>query len=182
MLVAKVTSGYECNDFLRWVGAGLLANYIEAGEFTIIEVTNGWYYQAKLLLTDSQFVQLIAANIEVSLVSMVKQPELNTGNHSVLAAVQTLIGKTEELLARSANNGAEYNGRCEVHMPGNMLMSFNETVLIEDSCTDRLQDAIDKGWRVIAACPQPDQRRPDYILGRFNPTRCTDEHGSARRG
>lgn len=178
MLVAKVSSGYESNDFLRWVSAGLLASYIEAGEFTVIEANSNWSYVAKLLLTDSQFVQLTAANIEVSLVSIVKQPTLNTG----LAAVQTLIGKTEELLARSANNGAEYNNRCEVHMPGNLMLQFNETLLLEDSCTDRLQAALDGGWRVIAACPQPDSRRPDYILGRFNPTRCTDEHGSARRG
>lgn len=35
--------------------------------------------------------------------------------------------------------------------------------------TDVLQEQIAKGWRIIAACPQPDQRRPDYILGRFNP-------------
>lgn len=172
MLIAKVSSGYESNDFLRWVSASLLANYIEAGEFTIIEASSSWRYAAKLLLTDSQFVQLTSAKIEVEFVSVVKQPEVN-------GAVQSLIAKTEELLARTTNNGAEYNGRCEVHMPGNLMLQFNETLLLEDSCTDRLQDALDKGWRIIAACPQPDARRPDYILGRFNPE--LSNGNSARR-
>lgn len=29
---------------------------------------------------------------------------------------------------------------------------------------------LDAGWRILAVCPQPDQRRPDYILGRTKPT------------
>lgn len=62
-----------------------------------------------------------------------------------------------------------YNNRCDVHMPGNMLASYNEIMLAEDSCTDVLQEHLTSGWRMIAVCPQPDQRRPDYILGRWNP-------------
>jgi hypothetical protein len=72
-----------------------------------------------------------------------------------------------------------FNNRCEVHMPGQALATYNETLLLSDSCTDALQDAMDKGWRIIAACPQPDARRPDYILGRFNPDR--DVNTGARR-
>lgn len=64
-----------------------------------------------------------------------------------------------------------YNNKCDVHMPGNMLASYNEVMLIEDSCSDVLQTHLTSGWRMIAACPQPDQRRPDYILGRYNPNK-----------
>lgn len=53
-------------------------------------------------------------------------------------------------------------------------------MLLEDACTDQLQGALNSGWRIISACPQPDQRRPDYILGRFNPDQSED--GGARRG
>lgn len=72
-----------------------------------------------------------------------------------------------------------YNSRCQVHMPGQALATYNETLLLEGSCTDNLQSHLDSGWRIIAACPQPDQRRPDYILDRFNPDRSV--HTSAAR-
>ncbi len=61
-----------------------------------------------------------------------------------------------------------YNTKCEVHMPGQALSMYNDVLLLEDSCTDVLHEHLQGGWRIIAACPQPDQRRPDYILGRFN--------------
>lgn len=73
-----------------------------------------------------------------------------------------------------------YNNKCDVHMPGNMLVSYNEVMLAEDSCTDVLQDALNNGWRIIAACPQPDSRRPDYILGRWNPEINTNGKGADR--
>lgn len=61
-----------------------------------------------------------------------------------------------------------YNNRVDVHMPGQALSVYNNVHLLEDGCTDALQELLDGGWRIIAACPQPDQRRPDYILGRFS--------------
>lgn len=64
--------------------------------------------------------------------------------------------------------GNTYNNKCEVHMPGNLMASFNEVQLLEDACSDVLQTSLTSGWSLIAACPQPNQRRPDYILGRFN--------------
>lgn len=66
-------------------------------------------------------------------------------------------------------SGNQYNTKCEVHMPGQALSTYNEILLMEDACSDALQNELTKGWRIIAACPQPDQRRPDYVLGRFCP-------------
>jgi len=66
-------------------------------------------------------------------------------------------------------NHNEYNTLCEVHMPGQALSMYNDMKLLEDSCSDVLQEALNEGWRIVAACPQPNQRRPDYILGRFDP-------------
>lgn len=79
---------------------------------------------------------------------------------------QQVDSKLEEQLAGLAGN--TYNSHCEVHMPGMALSTYNEVCLLEDACSDELQRNISVGWRIIAACPQPDQRRPDYILGRFN--------------
>ena len=63
----------------------------------------------------------------------------------------------------------EFNDVVNVHISGNQLSTFNDIMLLEDHCTDELATQINKGWRIIAVCPQPDQRRPDYILGRWNP-------------
>jgi hypothetical protein len=61
------------------------------------------------------------------------------------------------------------NQKCDVHIGGGLLLTVNETMLLEDSCTDRLQSELNSGWRILAVCVQPDGRRPDYVLGRFNP-------------
>lgn len=53
-----------------------------------------------------------------------------------------------------------------VHIPSNELFKVTKTKLLEDSCTDALQDDLDSGWGIIAVIPRPGQRRPDYILGR----------------
>ena len=63
----------------------------------------------------------------------------------------------------------EFNEKININISGNSLSTFNDIMLLEDSCTDELTVNINKGWRIIAVCPQPDQRRPDYILGRWNP-------------
>lgn len=59
-----------------------------------------------------------------------------------------------------------YNSKCNVHIPGNALIHIDDTLLLTDCCTDYLQEKINEGFRILAICPQPDQRRPDYILGR----------------
>src|SRR5690606_24693394 len=88
------------------------------------------------------------------------------GRSSAIDRVGAIISKLEDL---AAGIEGQFNQECEVYMPGNGMLMFNETLLLEDQCTDALQEALNKGWRIIAACPQPDQRRPDYILGRYNP-------------
>lgn len=53
-----------------------------------------------------------------------------------------------------------------VHVPNIGLLMINEVRVIEDSCTDILQDWLNQGWRIIAVCPPNGTRRPDYVLGR----------------
>lgn len=74
-----------------------------------------------------------------------------------------------------------YNEIVHVHMPGQALALFNRVMLCEDVCTDALQGYLTEGWRILAVCPQPDQRRPDYILGRYEEPDTTG-HTSAARG
>lgn len=62
-----------------------------------------------------------------------------------------------------------FNSKTNVHVGGGLITTYNDLLLKEDVCTDILQTELNNGWRIIAVCVQPDQRRPDYILGRFNP-------------
>ena len=48
-------------------------------------------------------------------------------------------------------------------------MNVKEVDVLYSPCTDKLQDWLDKGWRILSICPQPDERRPDYIVGRNTP-------------
>lgn len=93
---------------------------------------------------------------------------------------QQLIELAERPVKLTTSGGDTYNNKCEVHMPGNLMATYNEMLLMSDSCTDELQTQLNAGWRLVAVCPQPDQRRPDYILGRFNPN--FDADISAKRG
>jgi hypothetical protein len=61
--------------------------------------------------------------------------------------------------------GKRFNEKCQQEQPGPNLLNVNETLLMEDACTNALQENLENGWRIIAVCPQP-QRRPDYVLGR----------------
>jgi hypothetical protein len=83
--------------------------------------------------------------------------------------MNNLTNKVEKLLTaaeRMNEAGQSFNAKCQVNVPGLGLLSINEVTWEEDFCTERLQDKLEEGWRILAICPQPDQRRPDYILGR----------------
>ena len=51
------------------------------------------------------------------------------------------------------------------HLPNLGLLEVKYVTWLEDSCTENLQDHLDKGWKIIAVCPPNGARRPDYILG-----------------
>lgn len=61
-----------------------------------------------------------------------------------------------------------FNKKTNVHVGGGLITTYNDLLLKEDVCTDDLQQELNNGWRIIAVCVQADQRRPDYILGRYN--------------
>lgn len=80
----------------------------------------------------------------------------------------TLCQKIDQLAARISvsNPTQEFNNRVNVHIPGLGLLAITEVEVLKDACTAELQRELEKGWRILAICPQPDQRRPDYIIGK----------------
>lgn len=128
----------------------------------------------KYVLSKDQIIELSLAGIKFE-IKQVVDVEVD-----ITQQILDLAEKPVRIAMESGAGGNTYNNKCEVHMPGNILAMYNEVCLLEDCCTDELQTALNAGWRMVAACPQPDQRRPDYILGRFNPHNEGD-YSSARR-
>lgn len=127
----------------------------------------------KFIVTPEEMLKIVESNIKFKMKGIINK-EVN------LAKTFEQIGtKFDEQIEANVTQNT-YNNKCEVHMPGNMLASYNELMLVEDACTDVIQSHISSGFRIVTVCPQPDQRRPDYILGRFNPERMTDD--AAKRG
>lgn len=125
------------------------------------------------VLSKDQIIELSLADIKFKIVQTIDVQ---------IDITQQLVELAEKPIRITQESGASntYNNRCDVHLPGNMLAMYNEMAILEDACTDVLQSNLNAGWRIVAACPQPDQRRPDYVLGRFNPNHEAD--ASASRG
>jgi len=110
----------------------------------------------------------------------VKSEEPTVNNINVI--LQTLTDKTEKinhLIDKIKEN--TFNSKTNVHVGGGLITTYNDLLLKEDICTDALQAELNNGWRIIAVCIQSDQRRPDYILGRYNPQLKVAEKSDAGR-
>lgn len=80
------------------------------------------------------------------------------------------LARIERRLDHTTVDPATYvNTKVDVHVPGTALLMIDDVTLWPDCCTEELQAQLNDGWRIVAICPQPDQRRPDYILGRRKP-------------
>jgi hypothetical protein len=58
------------------------------------------------------------------------------------------------------------NEKCNVIVNGLGTLSIDTVKIMCDCCTEKLNDELERGWRIVAVCVQPDQRRPDYVLGK----------------
>lgn len=92
----------------------------------------------------------------------------NETSHKLYAQMLEIQKKLENAL-KSFNEKIEFNEVCNVHIGNIGLLHINQVAYAIDKCTEELQELLNDGWRIIAVCPQPDQRRPDYVLGRYNP-------------
>lgn len=174
MYIVKVSASWNGGSLERAITFGLAFNWLKEQGVSFVSEGPAKLYEynyATVCISADQYIKLNACK------DLYLELKCEVKHSGFTGTIERLLAKTEELIAKVGYT-EEFNGRCNVHMPGNLLMQFNETLLLEDSCTDKLQDALDKGWRVVAACPQPGQRRPDYILGRFSPDPVT---GAARR-
>jgi len=87
---------------------------------------------------------------------------------NVIEQMNTIQNKMENAL-NSFDKSIEFNQKCDVHVSNLGLLHINQVGYAVDKCSEELQDILNRGWKIIACCIQPDQRRPDYILGKYNP-------------
>lgn len=86
--------------------------------------------------------------------------------YDYLAILEKMKEAADKLEKITFEPQQDFNYKVNVHVPNLGLLMVNEVTWLEDCCAEVLQEYLDKGWRILAVCPQPDQRRPDYILGR----------------
>lgn len=48
------------------------------------------------------------------------------------------------------------------------LLQIQCAEVLEDCCTNELQNWLDRGWRILAVCPPNDTRRPSYVMGHMD--------------
>lgn len=137
-----------------------------------------------IVVTEKQLTGLVVDKIEFELLGEIKTDEDDpTDLNGVMRKFNRMAAKLLSApgMQRTADKHDAQNERCHVHMPGQALSTYNEVQLLENLCSDELQRSLDDGWRIIAACPQPDARRPDYVLGRYRADRdASSSHYAAR--
>lgn len=58
------------------------------------------------------------------------------------------------------------NSEYHIHVPSFGMMNIRHVQVMENACTDMVQELLNEGWRILCICPPLDQRRPDYIIGK----------------
>lgn len=94
----------------------------------------------------------------------------------LIEAHVALMDKTFKQLSEYSTQ--MFNEKVGVPNYDSALLKVNQLMLLENCCTDYLQEALTSGWRIISVSPQPDQRRPDYVLGKI----VENPKGAALRG
>lgn len=84
---------------------------------------------------------------------------------SMLVKLQDRISSLE-MTDKSVAELANKQCAVQITIPDFALLYIDEVTWLENCCTERLQEALEDGWRILAVCPPNSARRPDYILGR----------------
>jgi hypothetical protein len=121
---------------------------------------------AKEYMADFELFMVKHPDLKIKVRGMPKTVTKDYAN--IIEEIYAIQNKFEDAL-KSFNNQVEFNQKCEVHVSNLGLLHINQVGYAVDYCTEELQDLLNTGWRIIACCVQPDGRRPDYILGKYNP-------------
>jgi hypothetical protein len=130
-----------------------------ATEFVELETTKEYLCDLELFLS-------LHPGLKIEVRGLPKTPEINYSN--VIEQILAIQEKFESAL-KGFDKQIEFNQKCDVHISNLGLLNINQVGYATDYCTEALQDILNKGWRLLAVCVQPDGRRPDYVFGRYDP-------------
>lgn len=125
--------------------------------FPELPETFGYYDDIEKVINVDDLAELpevVLENIEIKPIKKLQLTKLKKDlNHHSLGTAEVI---------------QEVKQTVQVHLPGHELISIKQVDWLEDSCTETLQEKLDKGWKILAVCPQTARRRPDYIIGRVD--------------
>ena len=124
------------------------------------QLTMSWNDYIELSFIDNMRHQL---RVDRAFTIKVDQPVADV--FSLIESHVALMGKTFKQLSEYSTQ--MFNEKVGVPNYDSALLKVNQLMLLENCCTDYLQAALTSGWRIISVNPQPDQRRPDYVLGKI---------------
>lgn len=139
--------------------------FIETEEFKSLV----YYGHQNLLMQYEDFIEVkFAMSDETKLRSestfKIKVSNTTINNFDLIETHIALMNKQFEQLSKYSTQ--TFNEKVGVPNYDSTMLKMNQMMLLEDCCTDYLQEALRRGWRIISVSPQPDQRRPDYVLGK----------------
>lgn len=96
--------------------------------------------------------------------------EFEIDRTALMSETGSMICRLQERLAQGSDGARRRfpspENAVQIHVPDLGLLMIREVQVVTDACTDRLQELLNEGWRILAVCPAVSQRRPDYVLGR----------------
>jgi hypothetical protein len=81
----------------------------------------------------------------------------------ILGTLGAIVDQLREL---NRTHQIAFNERVQVAVPDSGLLNIKELRIETNCCTDAANGLLQEGWKIVAICPQPDQRRPDYVFGK----------------
>lgn len=132
------------------------------------------YDSFNLTMTYNEYMELEYKYHNLNCMKIIERFDINYIPESSTADVERALSLInvniqlfeKQLKALSEIGEQHYNLKCNAPVADTFLSKVNQLMLLEDSCTDKLQEALHEGWRIISVTPQPNQRRPDYVLGK----------------
>lgn len=165
-VIAIFCAGIDGSYDERRAQADKLFDRLEADSMLIVEPSSWNYDYEYRYCTDIKALVSEELFFELSMTDNIAAKPIKRMAESG-ASASSVAKQVSNKQAGPGDRREAFNEKVEVHVPGFALTTYNRTMLLGDSCTDELQAALDQGWRIIACCPQPNSRRPDYILGRY---------------
>lgn len=142
-----------------------------------------FYKDLRIEVQDTDYLRYLEMDVDVSIQGRRTLDIMDSPAEApqAIRMVEQMLALNDKVIAQLKTSSEElFNHPCQQVQPGAWVNNVNRMMLVEDSCTDAIQGYLDEGWRILAIQPQPDQRRPDYILGRFDPDHRPTGRGAER--